>query len=1121
MKDPDVLLKDLLAHDAWIRALARKLVADDHAAEDVAQDTWVQALRKPPSRSGSFQAWTRRVVQNLAFRRWRSDASRRQREEAVAKPEGIPSVSDVLDREAMRFKVAKVICSLEEPYRTTILCRYFENLPPREVASRLGVSRSAVETQLKRGLQKLRARLDRDFGDRTNWCAALLPLTVPTAAEAAAATVTSAITGALVMSMKVKIGIAVLVALVVAYAFWPRGDLDPSTPHEKTLAGAPVIPSVEQPEPHHPPAAAAGAPEKTVVPVSGPVAAPVPRQCAIRGTVRNLQGGPIIDARVQVVESVKDYRERTVASVRTAGDGTYVLDPGEDHDCNKFLTLECAAAGSGTERRQVLAGTTQDFVLVPGGALVGTVVSAGDGKPVPGTRIRIRRYALEWTDLNNCITCGCRVTDDEGHFGFRDLKPGHYQIHVITSGHPRPDMVDRLLTVQAGEETRQDFALAPGVVAVGRVVDRATGEPVEGVTVSNWTVSGQKVVTDARGRFRIVGVDPNELHPGNFRVEGNGYVLSKSHLCRIGLPLEPVGAEVPVADIFVERLGTVSGRVLGPAGRPVAGARVATHQGETTTTGVDGAFHLKGLYPNCVNYQQLTVEARGFILHKVRLRPGKPGEARENVEVRLEKSGRIQGSVTDVEGKPLTGTVIQVSGGPRGYWRGVTDASGRYEVEVLPGEHRVEVVPRGFFASKASPFLRASRDNVRVRSDSSVTIHFTLKRGTAVRGRVLDQTGAAVEGVHVTASPQFQYLYRAGLQYTGRDTRRATSGPGGTFVIEGLHPVEELYDLYAGRRGYDSCTIRRISLHGEHELRIIRLARIHGRVRLTGGAPATDFWVHAEVIQGRKPRPGQAVIPERRYFADMDGRFDAPFRAGTYKVTAGNQKGARSLERTIEIQEGVDPPPLEFTLMPGAGLTGTLWRPDGKPAKRGGVVVVPVAGKGRTGLRTARADERGRYRVEGLAPGDYVLRAYHLDVKTWGAQELVSLDRGRTAAFPVYFMVLSGLHVAVRDQEGQPVAGARIRIRRADGVELHPLWNRWAQEYGEGRINARAFWFTDAAGVMNRRMVPPGSYVVEASREGYRTASEPVRAIRGWSGAVEIELEAAGRGDRASPVRTR
>ena len=44
MNIPEVVLEDLIATDAWIRALARGLVVDNEEAKDVAQDAWVRAL---------------------------------------------------------------------------------------------------------------------------------------------------------------------------------------------------------------------------------------------------------------------------------------------------------------------------------------------------------------------------------------------------------------------------------------------------------------------------------------------------------------------------------------------------------------------------------------------------------------------------------------------------------------------------------------------------------------------------------------------------------------------------------------------------------------------------------------------------------------------------------------------------------------------------------------------------------------------------------------------------------------------------------------------------------------------------------------------------------------------
>ncbi len=44
---------DLLAHADFLRGLVRGLLRDEHAREDVLQETWVAALERPPDAPGA------------------------------------------------------------------------------------------------------------------------------------------------------------------------------------------------------------------------------------------------------------------------------------------------------------------------------------------------------------------------------------------------------------------------------------------------------------------------------------------------------------------------------------------------------------------------------------------------------------------------------------------------------------------------------------------------------------------------------------------------------------------------------------------------------------------------------------------------------------------------------------------------------------------------------------------------------------------------------------------------------------------------------------------------------------------------------------------------------------
>jgi len=52
----------LLQHGQFVRALAHGLLRDAHAAEDVAQETWVRYLQRPPVAGRGLRSWFRTAV---------------------------------------------------------------------------------------------------------------------------------------------------------------------------------------------------------------------------------------------------------------------------------------------------------------------------------------------------------------------------------------------------------------------------------------------------------------------------------------------------------------------------------------------------------------------------------------------------------------------------------------------------------------------------------------------------------------------------------------------------------------------------------------------------------------------------------------------------------------------------------------------------------------------------------------------------------------------------------------------------------------------------------------------------------------------------------------------------
>ncbi|MCA8976249.1 MAG: sigma-70 family RNA polymerase sigma factor [Planctomycetes bacterium] len=233
--DPAVPLTDLLIHADFVRALARELVDDEATAEDLAQEAWVRALQQPPQHGASLRGWFATVLQNLLHNRRRGDRRRAARERGAAAPAELPTPEHILERELVRERMVRAVLRLDEPFRTAVLLRYYEDLSPGEIAVRLAVPAATVRTRLMRGLQRLRADLDEQSGgDRRSWSAALAGWIGASKPEVAVG-----IAGGIAMK-KIAIAIAALLLLTTSFALVFLREEEPG-PEAPALVASPAV----------------------------------------------------------------------------------------------------------------------------------------------------------------------------------------------------------------------------------------------------------------------------------------------------------------------------------------------------------------------------------------------------------------------------------------------------------------------------------------------------------------------------------------------------------------------------------------------------------------------------------------------------------------------------------------------------------------------------------------------------------------------------------------------------------------------------------------------------------------------------------------------------------------
>src|SRR5260221_292789 len=326
----------LLSNAGWVRALARSLVSDAHAADDLAQETLLAAIEHGPAPGHSLRAWLSLVVRNFARKRHRADLRRQDREASLVHPDPAPSPADLCERAALHRDLVEAVMALDEPFRRTILLRYFEGLPPRMIASRDGIPVRTVDTRLARGLAQLRAHLDlRWKGDRSAWMVAIVSI-------AGEPIHSGASTGlALLMNTKLKIAVGVLILTAITAAWLRLGGWHPPI-GTTSRSDAVALVSGDVPDPLRDgaaldaaaPAAHEGAPSaraSSAIP-SAPAAAMDPA-LDLHGRVISTAGLPLSGAHVEVRRNESrgfsladlDYMrtERTVAETRSDEDGEF------------------------------------------------------------------------------------------------------------------------------------------------------------------------------------------------------------------------------------------------------------------------------------------------------------------------------------------------------------------------------------------------------------------------------------------------------------------------------------------------------------------------------------------------------------------------------------------------------------------------------------------------------------------------------------------------------------------------------------------------------------------------------------------------------------------------------
>jgi RNA polymerase sigma factor (sigma-70 family) len=892
-------VEGLLREGTWVSRLARRLVLDTSTADDVVQETWIAALRHGPFEPGRLRPWLARVVRNFARHEKRSRRHRGEREESSARPECEPSALETAERIETQRRLVEALASIAEPYRTTLMRRYYDGLSAAEIADIDGIPAATVRWRLMRGVEELRTKLDARYGDRHAWGLALLALTTPRGAAHVAAAGSGTLVGVFVMNALARTAlVAALVVTASLGVFLVTRDAQPIAPGSALAPAAlgDAEKALVPPRATTEIAAAEALEARTVAPVANEAKPAVLKpadqgtHARVDGRFLDVDGHPIAGVTItaplalegQAVTSDAAGRFDFETDTQSAGGNTTVADPRRELDANFFA--ERAGFASLFVRQKLVPNATThtgDIVLEFGGSVAGVVVD-GDGHPLAGARVVVIRPDLS-DDVDNLRRSGPHVfpgapetkSGADGTFEIAGVparlmrawagQPGMrwaMSVPVDVPLHGVMRGVELKLEPLAAEDRVEGFVLAPD------------GTPIPEISVTyrytTLSMSGSSAIqADAKGHFRILVPakvpldlsvsDPRQRWPAVSMKDVAPGTLD----CRLSFQ-----EARHIALAFVDEHGA-----------PIARAAFSANStnGQRFLASEDEHDLVDGQTPLVLPAEPFMLEAWASGRARVELGPFDPARVGARLEITLESLPGLRGVVlagdSPVSGArlslyafPESGTRIEHNGfltriDQNTLEEATSDAKGRFELTVRkPGSYVVVCESAGHALAEIT-----LRDVDPKQGRGDLVIH--VGAGGAIEGRVLVAKGREASGVVVGIN---RFDGRARTQRVGAD---------GKFRFEGLTPGD--WEVKRALTAIDSNNFSTVwmsgvpdvkyetncavaegqTTHFDLDLGAELDARLLGHVTMNG-APAAGWSVSArpgDVNVFTSPLPGGAI----------------------------------------------------------------------------------------------------------------------------------------------------------------------------------------------------------------------------------------------------------------------
>src|SRR5262245_58490774 len=120
----EVDVEELLRNAEWVQRLEQALVRPDDD-EDPVQEVFSAASTRPPPAGRSGAGWLAGVTRNRARLRWRARLRRERYEGQANLDDPVPTPEMLVERAEAHQLLTRVLLQLEEPFRSTLLLRFY------------------------------------------------------------------------------------------------------------------------------------------------------------------------------------------------------------------------------------------------------------------------------------------------------------------------------------------------------------------------------------------------------------------------------------------------------------------------------------------------------------------------------------------------------------------------------------------------------------------------------------------------------------------------------------------------------------------------------------------------------------------------------------------------------------------------------------------------------------------------------------------------------------------------------------------------------------------------------------------------------------------------------------